>query len=93
MVELVNLPRVSESFGKYMSRNMDFGFTMYYRKERKIGGKEFTTTWYDMNRKSADRRAYNLRRCGWYARVILARIMNNGTKRYEVYYRSKEVEK
>tara|TARA_R110000824_G_scaffold206523_2_gene391643 strand:+ start:6565 stop:6849 length:285 start_codon:yes stop_codon:yes gene_type:complete len=72
-----------------MSRGMDFGLTAYYHKERKIEGKVFTTTWYAMNKPAATKRAYNLRRSGWYARVILAYI-NNGYERYEVWYRRKK---
>ena len=73
-----------------MSRNdRDFGAPVFHWKERKIEGEMFTTTWYAMNKSSAEKRAYNLRRKGWYARVILAYI-NNGYERYEVWYRRKE---
>ena len=85
---------MSGSFGKYMSRNdRDFGAPYFHHKDRKIDGKEFITTWYAMNRISADRRAYNLRRSGWYARVLLAFITEHGYERYEVWYRSKGVNK
>ena len=62
---------------------------LLYKKRKMIDGEIFETSWFPMNREFADRRAYNLRRSGWYARVVLVSKPSIATLRYEVFYRKK----
>jgi len=59
------------------------------KKEKQIDGEIYETSWMPMSREFAEKRAYNLRRSGWYARIILMRNRASGMPRFGVFYRRK----